>query len=159
MQDAEPERLLERLAETPRALAAYFAAADAVTLRRRSGGDPFAPIEHLCHVRDIEREGYAIRIQRILEESNPFLPDLDGDRLARERDYIDQDGATALAAFAHARGRVIELLGGISAGDWERTATMGGFGILTLRSLVLRMLAHDGEHLAALERSPPQPFT
>ncbi|HKX28833.1 MAG TPA: DinB family protein, partial [Blastocatellia bacterium] len=30
-------------------------------------------IEQICHVRDIEIEGYQVRFRRLLEESNPAL--------------------------------------------------------------------------------------
>ena len=39
-------------------------------------------LEHVCHLRDIEVEGYAPRLKRILSEDGPFLPDIDGRRLA-----------------------------------------------------------------------------
>src|SRR5688500_2785267 len=36
----------------------------------------FTPIEQICHVRDVEVEGYHVRFRRTLHETNPFLPDL-----------------------------------------------------------------------------------
>ncbi len=51
----------------------------------------FSLLEHLCHLRDLEEEAYAVRIQRILSEDNPFLPDVDGGKLAQEREYQRQD--------------------------------------------------------------------
>src|SRR5580765_8317445 len=33
----------------------------------------FTPIEQVCHVRDIEIEGYHLRLDRVLHESHPFL--------------------------------------------------------------------------------------
>jgi len=36
-------------------------------------GEPFCAIEHVCHLRDIERDGYHVRIRRLLTEDNPSL--------------------------------------------------------------------------------------
>ena len=66
--------------------------------------------EHLCHLRDIETEGYAVRIEQLLREDDPLLRDLDGDRLAVERRYAEQNAHDALRAFAEARARSVALL-------------------------------------------------
>src|SRR5688500_19594160 len=50
------------------------------------------------YLRDIETEGYTVRIGQLLEEEDPLLRDLDGDRLAIERRYIEQDVDGALRA-------------------------------------------------------------
>ena len=57
-------------------------------------------IEQLCHVRDIEIEGYQRRIERTLAEDNPFLPSIDTDALARKRRYGLSDADAALAEFS-----------------------------------------------------------
>ena len=46
----------------------------------------FSLNEHLCHLRDVDREGYAIRIARLAEEVLPDLVDVDGNALAVGRD-------------------------------------------------------------------------
>jgi len=40
--------------------------------------DLLSELEHVCHLRDIEQDGYHVRIHRMLEESNPSLLSLDG---------------------------------------------------------------------------------
>ncbi len=35
-------------------------------------------LEQICHVRDIEIEGYQVRFRRAHLEENPFLPSIDG---------------------------------------------------------------------------------
>jgi hypothetical protein len=62
-----------------------------------------SPLETICHLRDIEAEGYTTRINRILIETNPVLGDIDGGRLAVERNYNDQDPDLALHEFTIAR--------------------------------------------------------
>src|SRR5580765_28831 len=65
--------------------------------------EPLTAIEQLCHVRDIEIEGYQSRFQRTLKEDNPLLPSLDTDALARDREYYKQDAARVLTEFRNAR--------------------------------------------------------
>src|SRR5229473_5144194 len=50
----------------------------------------FSVRENVLHLRDIDVEGYAHRVRLILEEEHPALPDVDGGRLARERNYNTQ---------------------------------------------------------------------
>ena len=56
----------------------------------------WAAIEHLCHLRDIEAEGYNVRIAQLLNEDDPLLRDLDGDALARERRYREQHSGSTV---------------------------------------------------------------
>src|SRR5512145_3264584 len=67
-------------------------------------------IEQLCHVRDIEIEGYQRRIERTLAEDNPFLPSIDTDALARERRYGIADPGEVLASFREARRRTVAIV-------------------------------------------------
>ena len=39
--------------------------------------EPFTAIEQVCHVRDIEVEGYHVRIRRTLAERDPVLASVD----------------------------------------------------------------------------------
>ncbi|HKR63016.1 MAG TPA: hypothetical protein VJZ00_04725, partial [Thermoanaerobaculia bacterium] len=67
-----------------------------------ANGD-WAAIEHLCHLRDIEADGYNVRVAQLLKENEPLLRDLDGDALAHERRYREQDPESALRDFSAAR--------------------------------------------------------
>jgi hypothetical protein len=55
-------------------------------------------IEQVCHVRDIEIEGYQYRFERTLAEEIPFLPSIDTEALARDRRYGESNAARASAA-------------------------------------------------------------
>ena len=45
--------------------------------------EPFTAIEQICHVRDIEIEGYQVRLRRTLTEAKPFLASIDSESLTR----------------------------------------------------------------------------
>ena len=102
---------------------------------------------NVCHLRDIEAEGYAVRIEQLLREDDPLLRDLDGDRLGRERRYTEQDAGAAMRAFAEARARSVALLRDADASAFEREGTFENAGRITLAQLVSKMREHDAGHL------------
>ena len=108
-------------------------------------------IEQVCHVRDIEIEGYHDRFERTLAEENPFLPAIDTEALARDRRYGESDAAQALADFRVARAKTISLLERLTPAQFERTAVFEGYGPVTLRGLVHFLCSHDQQHLAGLQ--------
>ena len=111
----------------------------------------FTAIEQLCHVRDIEIEGYQERIRRTLDEAHPLLPSIDSEPLAIERRYGDADADAVLQAFRDARARTVETIARLDGAQLARTAEFEGYGPLTLRSLVHYLCSHDQQHLAGLQ--------
>ena len=114
-------------------------------------GEPFTPIEHACHLRDIEVDGYHHRIRRTLQEERPTLVSLDGLTMARERDYASADLGATLEEFAQARAITLELLAGLDEAAFDRRADFEGYGQVTVRSLVHLLSSHDEQHLAGLQ--------
>ena len=112
--------------------------------------EPFTPIEQICHVRDVETDGYHVRFRRTLEETNPVLPDLDGEMLARERTYAQQDIDQVFAAFRAARAKTLALISAFTPEQLARPAQFNS-GAATLRSLVHYLCSHDQQHLAGLQ--------
>lgn len=108
-------------------------------------------IEQVCHVRDIEIEGYHVRFERTLREDNPLLASIDTDAFARDRAYGRQDVNVAFGEFRKARAHTVELIRGLRPEQFERAATFEGYGPLTLRSLVHYLCSHDQQHLAGLQ--------
>lgn len=135
----------EELAATPARVRAILAGIR--DLRARPAEGEFAAVEHVCHLRDIEAEGYSRRIARLLAEESPQLAGIDGDRLARERDYLEQDADAALRAFEEARASSVAML---RDADLTRDGTLENVGAITLARLVSLMREHDREHLRAL---------
>ncbi|MFT3807283.1 DinB family protein [Arenimonas sp.] len=113
----------------------------------------FTPLGQLLHVRDIERDGYHVRIGRTLTENGPVLADIDSYALAEERDYAAAtaaDAEAALADFAVARARTVKMLSRASVADLARAAEFEGYGPTTLRGLAHLLCSHDQQHLAGL---------
>jgi hypothetical protein len=113
--------------------------------------EPFTAIEQICHVRDIEIDGYHVRFDRTLHEKNPVLASLDGEALARDRSYATSNATEVLASFRIARASTLELISSLQSEDFRRTAEFEGYGALSLRSLVHYLCSHDQQHLAGLQ--------
>ncbi|MEZ5832790.1 MAG: helix-turn-helix domain-containing protein [Dongiaceae bacterium] len=117
--------------------------------RPAAGG--FSLVEHVCHLRDLDADGYGVRLDRMLKEECPTLPDIDGDALARDREYQSQDVEAALAAFTAIRWEIATRLAKLTAEDRRRTGLMAGTRQITIEELADTMMAHDAAHLDEIE--------
>lgn len=108
----------------------------------------FSVRESVFHLRDIEIEGYSKRLRMVLTEECPLLPDINGGRLARERNYNAQPTAPAMADLRRSRASSVELLKKCSASDLARKAEMPDVGVIDLRRLLELWMKHDRGHLA-----------
>jgi hypothetical protein len=113
--------------------------------------EEFTAIEQVCHVRDIEIEGYQVRFRRTLEEDTPDLPAIDSETLARQRDYGRSDVRRAFDEFHAARARTLALLCPLDEAQLARPARFEGYGRVTLRGLVHYLCSHDQQHLSGLQ--------
>src|SRR5262249_2752638 len=101
----EPWVLLEELGDMPRQLERTLRLVPSERLAWRPGSwdgcpsETFSAVEQVCHLRDIERDGYHVRIRRMLAEPEPSLVSIDSYALAHERAYEGTDPEEALAAF------------------------------------------------------------
>jgi len=147
---------LAALAGFPDKLEAYYAEVPAEFANWRpvswSGipSEPFTPIEQICHMRDVEIDGYHVRFRRTLEESNPTLPNLDGEMLARERNYANADAANVFASFRRARAMTLDLISDLTPQQRVRPAEFDGVPV-TAGGLIHLLCSHDQQHLAGLQ--------
>jgi hypothetical protein len=148
---------LHALAAFPDQLEAHYAAFPAEFMHWAPASwdgvpsEALTAIEQLCHVRDIEIDGYQVRIHRTLAEAHPTLASIDTDALVRERAYARDDPARVLAAFRAARAQTLEMISGLTEAQLARTAVFEGYGPLTLRSLIHYLCSHDQQHLSGLQ--------
>ncbi|MGH8280004.1 MAG: DinB family protein [Gammaproteobacteria bacterium] len=115
-------------------------------------GGYFSVLENVCHLRDIEIEGYSVRLQRMLAENHPTLPDINGDQLARERRYNEQPLQPALEAFIQTRHANLKILEKVTEPQLGRTAYLETVGEITLGKLLEVWVEHDRGHTQELNR-------
>ena len=144
------ENLLAFLEETPEVIRLLTKNLPVTELRRKPAKGQFSFLEHVCHLRDIEQEGYTVRIARLLSEEQPFLADIDGDILAHERNYNSQIFDEELSAFRRARKNNIQTIRPLPRENLKRIGILQNVGTITLEQLLSMMREHDNEHFRAL---------
>jgi hypothetical protein len=101
----------------------------------------------ICHLRDHEYEVDQPRLQRVLEEDNPFISATHYDPREYAHTYKSQDARKVLRTFARRRRETIALLDALEPADWNRPARHSIFGPTTLREMVRFIADHDRIHL------------
>ena len=110
----------------------------------------FSIRENVLHLRDIEVLGYEKRLRLMLTEDYPVLADIDGGKLAIERNYSLLPVGPALNDLKRSRAASMQRLKGTSPHDLSRRAEMQGAGPIDVRRLLELWMEHDGGHLADL---------
>jgi len=111
----------------------------------------WGPVEIACHLRDVEREITQPRLLKMVAENNPYLPAVESDQWAEERDYRSQNGPRALEEFTRARKETIARLRGLSPADWGRPGRHALFGPTTLAEQAQFSARHDLLHIEQLQ--------
>jgi len=136
---------LELLSAMPVFVEAAVASASPDALRYKPSAADFSLLEQACHLRDLEREGYLVRVRRMLTEHLPELAGFDGAAVAVERDYLLQDARAAAHEFEVARHELGTMLAALTPADLGREALFGGRRIC-LADLVAMIVEHDRGH-------------
>jgi len=144
---------LARLAATPSELTAQLTGAPPALLARRPAPAAWAPVEVVCHLRDLE-ESFHERVGLILTSDEPCFPTTNPNRWAEERQYLRNDAHAAAQAFARRRAHTLTLLHGIRSDDWSRAGRqLDSRGRRTVDDFLTLMAWHDENHLAQLMRA------
>jgi len=152
MEQRDKDRLLWNLKSLPNELDDLLNGLDEETLRWRPIPNKWSIKEIMCHLRDMEREAYLARYQKILNEEFPLLPNVDQDRLAYERDYINQDAHAALAEFKELRAVTVQTLDSAPVETWSRGGMHETNGPMSVEQMVMRQIkGNDMNHLVQMK--------
>lgn len=135
------------LAKTPTEVEDLARTFSEVQLSWKPAPNIFSVRENVWHLRDIDVEGYEKRVRLILDEQHPSLPDLQGGKLARDRNYNAQPIEPALADLRNSRAASMARLAACNESDLDRTAEMQGVGAIPLRRLLELWMEHDAGHV------------
>ncbi|MGH8230914.1 MAG: DinB family protein [Steroidobacteraceae bacterium] len=147
---AERETLLADLDAMPGYLERELGALTGVQLRQQGPDGGFSPLQQIWHLADLEREGFGWRIERLLDQDQPLLPDFDGAALALARNYSERSVTEGLAAFREARRHNLTRLRSLSGDAWLRGGRQQGVGEILLCDIPGFMSQHDAAHRAEL---------
>lgn len=107
--------------------------------------------QQICHLRDIEADGYLVRFRRLLDETNPTLESIDTYALIEPRGYDGTNVDRAFADFSAARTQTLQMLDALKPNELQRRGQFEGYGAVTVASLIHYLCSHDQQHLAGIQ--------
>ena len=147
LNDVQRKELMESLTGMKNFLFENFGSLTLEEARVPGPGDSFSPVEQVWHLADLEREGFGLRIRKLQSEQNPHLPDFDGDRIAKERNYRSLSLLAGLRAFEEAREENLSYFQTLSLEDWSKNGTQEGVGDVSLCDMPVFINQHDRAHV------------
>lgn len=141
------EAILAILASTPAVLHSLSSDLSKQAWSHEPTPNDWAIIELVCHLRDTEREVHQLQIKTLLEDPKPFVPRPDAAVWAQQRNYLNEDGHTAVREFAAARIKTLDMLKDLSPEIWSRSARHAIFGPTNFMEVVGFMADHDKMHI------------
>ena len=103
--------------------------------------------ELVCHLRDTEREIHHMQLRLFNGQDEPFIPRPDTGIWANQRDYLHEDGFSALREFADARKLTLEILKNTPDAEWDRKARHAIFGPTNFCEVAGFIADHDRLHI------------
>jgi uncharacterized damage-inducible protein DinB len=113
------------------------------------GPDFFTLREVLAHLADWEPI-WLERIQRIVQEDSPVLPNIDEGEMAELNGYATTPVEVSLEKFATGRAALTAYLASLPNDAFERSGIRPEVGTITVKDIATLVLAHDTYHIAQL---------
>ena len=146
MRFVEWEQLLNVLAEGPGWVGRQLESRDPAAWNASPGVGRWSASELVSHLCDIEREIYLPRLERMLGEEEPEIPDVAVESWAQTRGYGDRDARSALDAWGEARRLLWARLASLGRAQWTRVGFHSVRGPLSLGQMVRDWVEHDLAH-------------
>ena len=145
------QELLKTLRAGPTILRALVRDVDEERLRRRPDPAEWAIIEVIAHLGDTEERARA-RVERMLVETDPFLPGYDEKELASSGRYLERGLETELDRFERVRRDHVALLETLDDAGWRRSGSHGEQGPMTVELYVAHVAGEDADHMAQIAK-------
>lgn len=142
-----PDAVVAIMASTPAVLHSLTSSLTAAQWRHEPRHDDWAMNEIICHLRDTEREIHQLQLNLMLEREDAFIPRPDTGVWASERDYLNEDGPSALRAFFAARAESLAKLNNLPSEVWSRRARHAIFGPTNFLEVMGFLADHDRMHV------------
>ena len=118
--------------------------------QRRPASGGWAPVEIICHLRDVELEVNRSRLDAFASADLPHLTSHDTDTWSDEQDYFCQSGPEALEDFLEARATLLQELEHLDVEKWDQPARHTLLGPTTLLEVMGISTDHDLLHLGQM---------
>jgi len=113
---------------------------------RTPGPGRWCALEVLCHLRDSDRDVLLPRLERMLTERHPMIPDVSMRGWEAERAYRDERPEDVLAAWRETRRTVVARLAPLGPDAWDRVGWHSARGPYPLGDMVRAWVEHDLSH-------------
>ncbi len=140
----------EALRDFPDRLTRTVAGLSDEEMRRPERAGKWSIAEVIAHLAQFEMI-VALRIRHILAAETPSLFAFDQERWI-EGVYRNEPPSELIEQLAFLRGMNLNVLGRLSAAEWDRAGIHPQYGHNTIRQLVERFERHQEKHLKQIER-------
>lgn len=141
------EATLAILNSTPAVMDGFLRKLSPDSWRRKPFAGEWTATEMICHLRDTEREIHQMQLKLFEKQGVPFIPRPDTSVWASQRDYLHEDGLSALKDFIEARREMMETLNGVSETGWNQKARHAIFGPTYFSEVAGFFAEHDRLHV------------
>ncbi|HND48138.1 MAG TPA: DinB family protein [Anaerolineales bacterium] len=141
------EAIMAIQASVPAVLDTFFRGLSAETWKHKPASSEWTLTELVCHLRDTEREIHHMQLKLFNGQDEPFIPRPDTGIWANQRDYLHEDGPSALHEFAKARSMTLSMLQNTPDVEWDRKARHAIFGPTNFREVAGFIADHDRLHV------------
>jgi hypothetical protein len=135
----------QALRDMPAVLRGIVGWMDPDALAWRPAEDRWSVAMVLAHLAHVEAHGFRARLERIVAEECPFLPDYDPWIFLRGAQSFD--ALAALEQFRQERARTVAFLESTAASALPRTGRNEEFGLVTFEVYLNELPFHDLGHL------------
>lgn len=152
---ADPQRVLDLLAATPREIARLVLGYSGADLERPPAPDAWSARDIVAHLRACA-DVWGECIERMLAKDHPTIRHVSPRGWMTKSGYMKQSLAVSLAAFTKERATLVKRLGGRDTAVWARDARITGKtpgATATVLEYAARMAEHEVGHLGQLRRT------
>lgn len=146
---AKTDALLRTLGSAPQRLSKLTAGWTEHRLRTALTPGEWSVAQLFAHIRASD-DVLAYRCYLILAHDRPRYHDLDERRWEEVVRYADLDFAASLQSFELRRAELVQVLGRVSAGDWQRSGAHERRSEQTLWTVASYLSEHEEEHIAQI---------
>ena len=145
-----PESVIAALENAPGIIVPMVREVPGAIIKRRPQPGKWSAHEHACHLAEVHPIFFS-RLDLMLRETNPRITSYDPARDMEEDALLKMDLYEAMGRFSSDRRRLVDQLKGLSAGDWQRTATHEEYDHYSVFIMFRHLALHDMLHAYRIE--------
>ncbi|MEO1626113.1 MAG: DinB family protein [Bacteroidota bacterium] len=148
--------VLQQLASNQQSFQCLLSDVPQQLIRWKATPEQWCLLEIICHLRDIEKDDFRIRLQLVLEDPTQDPPPIFPETWPQKRAYMEQDFAETTTSFLSEREQSIQWLRKLLASDpapnWDNTYQHRQLGPLSAHLYFVNWLAHDYLHIRQITK-------